>query len=210
MSTSTTVLLVLVALLGFWAVGAYNRLTRLRGAAISAWGPLDAQLRRRQALAIELAERLAPQPAMDDEVGRATIETLTAATRQAQAATDHAQVRPTRAGAIQSLGLAEGVLDGALRPLAVLIEARPQLLDDPEAGAHLRGLLESLRDCDAQLAFARRLFNDAVRAFNAAVDELPTCLLAGVYGFKPAATLQSASPDRGPDSQIASSFGERL
>lgn len=210
MGTANIVTLTAIALLVFWAVGAYNRLTRLRGAAISAWGPLDAQLRRRQALAIELAERLAAEPAMDDEVGRATLATLTAATRQAQAATDHAQVRPTRAGAIQSLGLAEGVLDGALRPLAVLVEARPQLLDEPEAGAHLRGLLESLRDCDAQLAFARRLFNDAVRAFNAAVDELPTCVLAGVYGFKPAATLQSASPDRGPDSQIASSFGERL
>ena len=63
MSTSTTVLLVLVALLGFWAVGAYNRLTRLRGAAISAWGPLDAQLRRRQALAFELTELLASEEA---------------------------------------------------------------------------------------------------------------------------------------------------
>lgn len=209
MSTTSLVLLALAALLGFWAVGAYNRLMRLRGAAISAWGPLDTQLRRRQALVVELVERLATQAAMDDEVGHATLATLTAATRQAQAAADHAQVRPTRAGAIQSLGLAEGVLEGALRPLRVLIEARPQLLDEAETGPHLRGLLESLQDCDAQLAFARRVFNDAVRAFNAAVHELPTCLLAGVYGFKPAATLQSASPDRGPDSQIASVFGER-
>ncbi len=210
MSTAGIVALAAIALLVFWAVGAYNRLMRLRAAVIAAWGPLDAQLRRRQALAVELAERLAAEPAMADEVGRATLETLAAATRQAQSATDHAQVRPARAGAIQSLGLAEGVLDGALRPLAVLIEARPQLLDGPETGGHLRGLLDALRDCDAQLAFARRLFNDAVRGFNAAVHELPTCLLAGVYGFKPAATLQSASPDRGPDSQIASSFGERL
>ncbi|HWH75158.1 MAG TPA: LemA family protein [Methylibium sp.] len=209
MSTTTLVMLVGAALLGFWAVGAYNRLVRLRGAAIAAWGPLDAQLRRRQALAIELTERLGAEAALDDEVGRVTLATLAAATRQAQAATDHAQVRPTRAGAIQSLALAEGVLEGALRPLRVLIELRPQLLDAPDTGTGLQGLLEALQDCEAQLGFARRLFNDAVRAFNTAVHELPTCLLAAVYGFKPAATLQVATPDRGPDSQIASVFGER-
>lgn len=198
-----------IALLGFWAVGAYNRLVRLRGAALASWGPLEAQLRRRQALTMELIEHLSGESSLNDDVGQATLTTLSAATRQAQAATAHAQARPTRAGAIQSLGLAESVLDGALRPLRVLIEARPLLLDSPDRGPALQGLLEVMQDCEAQLGFARRLFNDAVRAYNEAVHELPTCLLATVYGFKPAATLQAATPERGPDSQIASVFGER-
>ncbi|WP_081771267.1 MULTISPECIES: LemA family protein [unclassified Methylibium] len=59
------------------------------------------------------------------------------------------------------------------------------------------------------MAFTRRVFKDAVSDFNAAVHELPTRLIASLFGFRPAAALQAATPDRGPDSQIASSFGDR-
>lgn len=208
-TTGQIVVLGVVALLGFWAVGAYNRLVRLRGATVSAWAPIDAQLRRRQALTFELAELLAEQPTLRDGVGRATLETLMAATRQAQAAADHAQSRPSRAGAIQSLGLAEQVLEGAMRPLRVLLDARPQWSADHDTGPRVRSLLNEVQEVDSQLLFARRGFNDAVRAFNGAVHEMPTCLLASAFGFKPAATLQTATPDRGPDSQVASAFGER-
>lgn len=209
MSSTRITLFAVAALLAFWAVGAYNRLVRLRGAAVAAWAPIDAQLRRRQALAFELAELLASQDGMGDEVGRATLQSVVAATRQAQAAADHARVRPVSAGAIQSLGLAEQVLEGALRPLHVLIAARPAVYAQPSLGERVHALLESLQDADAQIAFVRRLFNAAVLAYNAALQELPTRLLAGLFGFRPAAPLHSASPDRGPDSQLLSSFGER-
>ena len=42
--------LIVLAVLVFWAVGAYNRLVRLRSAAIQAFGALDAELLRRTAL----------------------------------------------------------------------------------------------------------------------------------------------------------------
>lgn len=206
-------LLAFAALLVFWMVGAYNRLVRLRSAVLSSWQPIDAQLRRRQALALELAELLAgPEPleGMADEVGRATLQTVLAATRQAKAATDHALGRPSSAGAIQSLGLAEQVLEGALRPLRVLVEARPALFGASARGGRAQALLVELQDAEAQLGFVRRLFNEAVAAFNGAVHELPTRLVASLFGFRPAAPLASASPDRGPDSQLASAFGERI
>lgn len=203
------------ALLLFWLVGAYNRLVRLRGAVLGAWPPIDAQLRHRQALALELAELLGavdPLEGLSDEIGRATLQTVAAAARQAKAAVDHAQLRVGSAGAIQSIGLAEQVLEGALRPLRVLIAARPALIDDPDdpaRGERVQALLLGLQDADAQLAFMRRVFNDAVQAFNGAVHELPTRLVASLFGFRAAAPLASASPDRGPDSQIASAFGDR-
>ncbi|WP_295639394.1 LemA family protein [uncultured Methylibium sp.] len=212
MSTTRIVVVVLLAVFGFWLVGAYNRLVRLRSAVSAAWTPIDAQLRRRQALAFDLATLLAGpecKGAMDDEVGRATLQSVMAATRQAQAAADHAQVRPSSAGAIQSLGLAEQVLDGALRPLRVLIEARPALVEDAAVGERVHALLQGLQDADAQVVFTRRVFKEAVTDFNRAVGELPTRVVAGLFGFRPAAALQTASPDRGPDSQIASSFGDR-
>ena len=212
MSTTGLLLLVWLALLMFWCVGAYNRLVRLRGAVGSAWLPVDAQLRRRQALAFELANLLAgpeSQAMVADEIGRATLQTVVAATRQAQAAAGHAQVRPSSAGAIQSLGLAEQMLDGALRALRLLLQARVGLWTEPVVRERVQALLSELLDADAQLAFARRVFKETVAAFNAAAQELPTRLVASLFGFRPAAALQAASPDHGPESQIASSFGER-
>ncbi|WP_165349676.1 LemA family protein [Methylibium sp. Pch-M] len=212
MSTTRTVLVALLALLLFWGVGAYNRLVRLRSAVGASWVPIDAQLRRRQALAFELTELLASdeaRPAMGDAVGTAMLQTVMAATRQAQAAADHAQGRPTSAGAIQSLGLAEQVLEGALRPLRVLVETRVDRFDMQATLERVVTLLSDLQETDAQIAFTRRVFKDAVSDFNAAVHELPTRLIASLFGFRPAAALQAATPDRGPDSQIASSFGDR-
>jgi LemA protein len=207
-SHGQNILFAVAALLVFWGVGAYNRLVRLRGAAVAVWAPIDAQLRRRQALAFELAGLLAPQPAMDDAVGRATLQALAAATRQAQAAADHALVRPSRAEAIQSLGLAEQVLEAALRPLRALIESREAQLEGDETGPRAQALLQALREAETQLAFARGLFNEAVEAFNAAVHELPTRLLARRFGFQPAATLPSAAPERSADAQGVLPFGD--
>lgn len=200
----------LVALLIFWGVGAYNRLVRLRSAVVAAWAPIDTQLRRRQALAFELAGLLVGLEEMRDEVGRSTLQSVMAATRQAQAAVDHARARPASAGAIQSLSLAEQVLEGALRPLRVVVEARPTLFEEPTLGEPLRALFHGLQETEAQLGFVRRLFNESVRDYNQAVGELPTRAIAGLFGLRPAAPLVSASPERGPDSQLlASSFGDR-
>jgi len=211
MSTGRLVLGALVALLVFWAIGAYNRLVRLRNAVIAAWAPVDSALRRRQALAIELAELLqAAERDVIDADGRAALQAVLAATRQAQAAAEHVQVRPVHAGAVHSLGLAEQVLDGALRPLRSLLDARPSLLEEPTRGERVPALLSALHEADAQLAFVRRLFNEAVAAFNDAVGEWPTRLIAGAFGFRRAAPWQPPAPERGPDSVFApSSFGER-
>jgi LemA protein len=208
MTTGRVLLAGIAALLLFWGIGAYNRLVRLRSAAVAGWAPVDAELRRRQALAFELAETLAELEPMGDGLARAALQSVVAATRQAQAAVDHAQVRPCSAGAIQSLGLAEGVLEGALRPLRVLVESRAARLDE-SAQQRLQALHAALQESDAQLGFARRVFNEAIAAFNAAVHEWPTRLIASLFGFVPAARLQQASPERGPDSQLGSSFGER-
>lgn len=212
MNTGRIVLFAALALLVFWGIGAYNRLVRLRSAVIAAWVPIDSQLRRRQALAIELAELLTREA---DDVGldaeaRGALQSVLAATRQAQAAAEHVQVRPVHVGAVHSLGLAEQVLDGALRPLRALIDARPSLLEEPARGERVQALLLGLHEADAQLAFVRRLFNEAVAAFNEAAHEWPTRLVAGVFGFRPAAPWQAPTPERSLDSGFApSSFGER-
>lgn len=198
MTRTSLMLLVVVAVLGFWCLGAHNRLVRLRQAIAQAWLAVDTQLQRRHALARELAERLAApevQAAVGDDLAGVAAQMLDAAVRQAEACAAHARPRSTRAGAIQSLALAEQVLDRALRPLALLIHARAHALQRAGLHAALVELLQREPAIEAQAAFVRRLFNDAVVEFNHAIDEMPTCLLAGPMLFKPAAGFQTATPE---------------
>ena len=53
------------------------------------------------------------------------------------------------------------------------------------------GALTSLRlaEGDTTLAFARRQFNEAVQAYNHAVGQFPTWVIAGMFGFRKASTL---------------------
>jgi len=46
-----------------------------------------------------------------------------------------------------------------------------------------------LAAADTALAFARRQFNDAVLAYNHAIRQVPTRLIAAIFGFAPAGTL---------------------
>lgn len=193
MSNGGIVLLATAVLLVLWGIGAHNRLVRLRSALTQAWAPLDAQISRRHALALEIVAVLdAPQaeePA-GDEIVRAALQTLDAAARQAVAATAHARLRASAAGALQSLSLAEQVLSGALRPVPVLIDAAGGATEETGFLGRTEDLWRRLQEIQAQTRFVRVAFNDAVGAYNAAIDEMPTRLLAGPFGFRPAAALQ--------------------
>jgi LemA protein len=165
----------LAALLLFWAVGAYNRLVRLRATIVRQFAPVDAQFRQRHTLLLELLDALAPMLAN----AAPRIETLRAACAQVEAACAHARVRPGAAGAITSLRLAD----------TIVAEARARLPVPSTPGSALATLNLQLQATDATLAFARRQFDAAVDEYNHAVRQFPTVLLVGLFGFRRAATL---------------------
>ncbi len=74
-------------------------------------------------------------------------------------------------GAITSLRLAEDILG----------EARARLPVHGAVGAELPDLGRELAQVDTTLAFARGRFNDAVSAYNAALRQFPTRLIAGLF-----------------------------
>ncbi len=165
----------MVAALLFWIVGAYNRLVRLRGAIVRRFPPVDEQFRLRHALLQQQLDVIAP--ALPDAAPR--IDVLRAACKQVEAACAHARHRPGAVGAVTSLRLAEDILG----------EARARLPVQSVPGADLSELNARLSASDATLAFARRQFNDAVLAYNAAVRQFPTVLIVGLFGFGSAGTL---------------------
>jgi LemA protein len=168
-------LVTLAAVLVFWAVGAYNRLMAMRNNILRGFAPVDQQLALRHALLQRLIEALAP--ALPDHAQ--TLAAVQAACSQAQTALAHARSHPGAAGALNSLRLAE----------AILLETRTRLPATTSADADLAEWHVQLGAAEAALQFALTRFNNAVLEYNRAVQQFPTRLLAGLFGFRAAGAL---------------------
>ena len=183
MSTQSLVLIAVCAVLLFWAVGAYNRLIRLKNIIVNAFGQIDVQLKRRYDLIPNLVE--AAKKYLLHE--RETLEAVIAARNQARAASDAARNRPTHAPEVLALAAAEQALGSSLGRLFAVAEAYPEL----KADATIRELSEELTSTENKIAFARQAYNDSVLDYNTAQAQFPTLLIARVFGFAPSAILQA-------------------
>jgi LemA protein len=176
MNRSQIVVWAALAVLLFWAVGAYNRLVGLRSALVTSFAMVDAQFRHRHGLLLRLADVLEPLAGADTQ----PLEAFRAACAQAEAACSRARLRPVAIGLVTSLRMAEDILAEARRRLP----AEPAAADD-ELGALMSELVAS----DSTYAFARRQFNEHVDTYNRAVHQFPTWMLAGLFRFRTAGTL---------------------
>jgi len=165
----------LLAVLVFWAVGAYNRLVRLRAAALGALGSLDARWQQQIGL-VDVA-----LVARDSGEARA-IDALRAA---AQALSR--QWAGVRAQPLAGLDLAE--LAGSRR---ALIDCWRQLSLDasdlagsPWPEAIHQHWQQGISECE----MLSRQFNEAVTRYNLAAAEFPAALLARIFGFQPGPLL---------------------
>ena len=175
------IFLVVLAVIVFWVIGAYNRLVDLRNRFKNAFAQIDVQLKRRYDLIPNLVETA--KGYMKHE--RETLEAVISARNGAVTANQAAAADPASATAIKGLMAAEGALTGALGKLFALAEAYPDL----KANQNMMQLSEELTGTENKIAFARQAFNDAVMTFNTAAQQFPSNLIASVFSFKPAELL---------------------
>ena len=169
------------AVLLFWAVGAYNRLVSLRNNISRAFVPVDAQIRQRHQLLEQWVDALRPLLTHAPQSADAVL----AACGQLQAACDVVRSRPSAARPMASLRLAEETLAEARSRLRGELPAKPEML----AGVGVTVLGDELSAADNTLNFARRQFNEATQSYNDALDQFPTWVIAGLFGFRGAGTL---------------------
>jgi LemA protein len=181
------VVLVIVAVVVFWAVGAYNRLVSLRNKFRNAFAQIDVQLKRRYDLIPNLVETA--KAYMKHE--RETLENVIKARNTAVSANAAASADPGSVTAIQGLVAAEGALSGALSRLFALAEAYPDL----KANQNMMQLTEELTGTENKISFARQSFNDAVMGYNTASQQFPTNVIASAFSFGPAELLKSTESD---------------
>ena len=187
MTVTPLVLIALLALLVFWAVGAYNRLVRLKNTIANAFGQIDVQLKRRYDLIPNLVE--AARKYLQHE--RATLEAVTLARNQAKSASDAARSKPADATAVTALATAEQALDGSLGRFFALAEAYPEL----KADETIRELSEELTSTENKVAFSRQAYNDAVLDYNNAQGQFTAMLIASLFSFAPSAMLRATQSD---------------
>lgn len=176
---------VLVAL--FWAVGAYNRLVRLKNAIANAFGQIDVQLKRRHDLVPNLVEVARKYLAHESE----TLEAVIAARNQAHTAEQTAAASPLNAGALGALAGAEQALGGALGRLFAVAEAYPDL----KADQTMRELSEEIASTENRIGFARQAYNDHVLEFNDSAAQFPTLLIARAFAFVSLPMLESTTSE---------------
>ena len=165
-----------VAVLVFWIVGAYNRMVALRTALVARFAPIDEACRQRQVL---LDEQLACSRRPSPAPGRASKRCAPPAD-QFDAARELARVRPGAPSAISSLRVAEDILADARARLPVQSAAG----DRPAAPQHA-----ARRRATPRSATPATSSTQSVTAYNRAVGQFPTVLLARLFSFRPAATF---------------------
>ena len=167
-------------------VGMYNNLVRLRNAFKNAFAQIDVQLTRRHDLIPNLVETVKGYIKHERE----TLEAVIAARNQAIAGLKAASADPANAKAMQTLGSAEMALGGALGRLLAVVEAYPDL----KANQNMMQLSEELSSTENRVSFARQGYNDSVMSYNNARETFPSSVIAGTFGFQPAALLEIESP----------------
>jgi LemA protein len=161
------ILIAVVAVLAFAVVGIYNGLVRLNVQSDNAWADIDVQLKRRHDLIPNVVETVKGYAGHE----RQTLEAVVNARSRA--------VSVQGAGPAER-GQAEGALTTALRGLFALAEAYPQLRA-VESFGQLQATLGQIEDA---IQNARRYYNAVVRDLNTRIQQFPSNLVAGLFGFK--------------------------
>ncbi len=158
-------ILVIAGVLALILVLIYNGLVRLRVQSDNAWADVDVQLKRRYDLIPNLVETVKGYAAHE----RQTFEEVVQARNRAMAVQG-----PARKGE------AENQLTQALRSLFALAESYPQL----RAVESFTQLQTSLSQIEETIQGARRYYNAVVRDLNTRIDQFPSNLVAGMFGFQ--------------------------
>ena len=164
MLTTLIVIGVIVAVVLFVVVGAYNKLVALDQRADQSFADIDVQLKQRQDLIPNLVETVKGYATHE----RGTLDAVTAARAAAAGATS-----------VNDKVQAENMLTATLGRLFAVAEAYPDL----KANTNFQQLQLELSDIENKLAAARRFFNNAVSEFNAVRRQFPTVLFAAMVGF---------------------------
>ena len=158
------IILGVVVLVLFFAVGIYNGLIQLKNKVDEAWADIETQLKRRYDLIPNIVETVKGYAGHE----KTTLENVIKARNSAMSA-----------GSIEGKAEAENVLRGTLKSLFALAEN----YHDLKANQNFLDLQQTLKDVEDHLQLSRRYYNATVRDFNTKVEIFPNNIFAGIFNF---------------------------
>ena len=176
--TTTTIVLLVVAIVVLWAIMVYNGLITLTNRAKEAWADINVQLKRRYDLIPNLVETVKGYAAHESTAFENVSKARAAAMGAAGAA-------PAAQAA------AENQLSDALKTIFAISEAYPDL----KANQNFLQLQQELGDTEDKIQAARRFYNTTVMALNTAEQRFPGNLVASSFHFAPMDLFELAEAD---------------
>lgn len=159
--------LAVLVLLVLWVVVTYNSLVKLRTQVEEAFSTIDVYLQKRFDLIPNLV---------------ATVKGFAAHERETLENVIRARNLGMSANTPEEKMAASNELTSALNRLMVVVEQYPDL----KANTHFQQLMGELSNLEGEIANYRKYYNATVRNYNIKIASVPTNIIAGLTGFKPA------------------------
>lgn len=160
------VLIAILVIMGF--AGVYNSIVSKHEAITAKWAQVENQLQRRNDLIPNLVNTVKGYAAHEKTV----LEDIT-----------NARSQWAKAGSAEEKVEAAGAIDRALGRLLLVVENYPDL----KADQTFLKLMDELSGTENRIAVERMRYNEAVRDYNVTVRMFPGNIVAGMFGYKPAA-----------------------
>ncbi len=157
------VVLILLILV-FWAVGAYNSMVKMKNKAEEAESDLEAYMKKRFDLVPNLVETVKGYAKHES----ATFENVTKARNMGLSSNN-----------IEDMDKANNMLTGALKTLFAVSESYPEL----KANTGFLNLQSELSSLEEQILKSRKYYNGVARTFNDKILTFPSNLIASAFHF---------------------------
>ena len=164
------IVLIIVAVLAFFVVGAYNTLVKSRMQTQEAWSQIDVQLKRRNDLIPNLLETVKGYGKYE----QATLEKVASAASPAEAMQ------------------ASDALSRQISGIFAVAESYPDL----KANTNYLKLQEELTNTENKIAYSRQLYNSVTSNYNVKLETFPSNIVAGMFGFKAADFLKTPEEEK--------------
>jgi LemA protein len=166
---------IFVVVVGGYAASVNNRLVGLQEQMKSSWAQVETVLQRRFDLIPNLVATVKGYAQHEKEV----FEQVARLRSQWSAA----QTLPEKTKTASEM-------EGAIARLLVVSENYPEL----KASENFRNLQFELSGTENRISVERQRYNESVQAYNTAVRQMPTSLVAAIMGFHPSDAYFNAAP----------------
>jgi LemA protein len=165
---------IIIAVLVFWVIGAYNGMVGKDQNSNEAWANVESSYQRRNDLIPNLVSTVKGYATHEQETLTKVMEARASAT---QVKVDPSNITPAQ---LQQFQQAQAGVGSALGRLLAVAESYPDL----KANQNFLDLQSQLEGTENRINVARNRFNETVREYNGTVKRFPGNLFAGMFGFQ--------------------------